>query len=81
MFKYIIFEDGGGMVRIIIFDCIVDHSTIKNRMEFSNWRVVSAGKITKGWNCINGSVTLGFKFNLKQSEEDTKTIAKMSEYH
>jgi hypothetical protein len=51
---------------------ITDHSRIKNK--FENLTVVSAGKINKEWNCFNGSVTLGIKFDLARSNEDTGII-------
>lgn len=72
MLKYIIFEDATGLNSCILFDVITDHSTIKNK--FSNLTVVSAGKISSGWNCRNGSVTLGIKFDLARSNEDTGII-------
>ena len=79
MFKYIIFEDKRELTSVVIFDCITDHSRIARK--FDLLKVVSAGKLNKDFICSNGSVTLGLKFNLKQSEEDTQTIKKLSELY
>lgn len=83
MFKYIIFESVSQLTKVIIFDCITEHSSIKNKFIdlYSNWTLISAGKINKDWNCTSGSISLDIKWSREQSEEDTKTINKMSEYY
>lgn len=86
MFKYIIFEEHSTtLIRVIIFDCITNHSTIKNRMEYASWKVISAGKLK--WNmdgklcCQRGSVTLGIEADAVLSIQDEEIINKLSEYY
>ena len=84
MFKYIIFEDAGCLTKLIIFDCITDHSTIRNRFETMGWTVISAGKVNFGkkeWDCHNGSVTLCLSYHREQSIKDLETIKKLSEIY
>ena len=82
MFKYIIFEEHSTtLIRVIIFDCITDHSTIKNRMEYASWKVISAGKINKQFRCFRGSVSLKIESDAVLSIQDEETINKMSEYN
>lgn len=72
MLKYIIFEDATRLNSVIIFDAITNHSDIKRNFDYLT--VISAGKISKGWGCCNGSVTLGIEFDLARSNEDTRII-------
>ena len=69
--KYIIFGLPDDVPTIVIFDCITSHSTIRNKMDMP---IISAGKISVGWNCVSGSVTLCIPFDAKQSADDTATI-------
>lgn len=77
MLKYVIFDDGSGIPYPVIFNSFESHLNIAQK--FPEYKILSAGKISKGFNCVNGSVTLGRKFDLKQSAQDTETINKLAD--
>ena len=58
--KYVVFDDGSGAERVVIFDQNLSHKDVAEKM---GWRPVSAGTlfVSPGGKmvCMGGSVTLG----------------------
>ena len=77
--KYVIFEDPSGLDRVMIFDDFTNHRDIVNWLP-QYWKLKSAGKFSCGEDTIqaqSGSVTLGRKFDVEQSQEDTEAIRRV----
>jgi hypothetical protein len=59
----------------MIFDGISNHSDMRNL--FPHYKLISAGMVDcqpSTFGIRNGSATLGIKFNIEQSIEDTEII-------
>jgi hypothetical protein len=77
--KYIIFEDKCGIVRLIVFDIFMNHSEMADH--FPQWTVLSAGNFkcsNESISCIAKSVSLGIKYDSKQSSDDTELVKRFN---
>jgi hypothetical protein len=77
--KYIIFEDKSGLIRLIIFDILTSHNEMANN--FPQWTVLSAGNFkcsNESISCIAKSVSLGIKYDSKQSSDDTELVKRFN---
>ena len=81
MFKYVIFEDRGGMHHLRIFDSLTEsHSDVAQEGERNGWKVISGGEFRcdpSSICCITKSVTLKIPFCPQKSTADALSIRQL----